>query len=493
MTGHASKGIFVVLILATVAGMTAMPAMAANSTINYDSSSAPQAAMTGDVTIADHPMGDDPLTYNNNSGEWTSLAASVNDSVDNPFEFVASDINFTDASAFPHDSENSSLSSEYWEIADADSDGSMSVDDVETAPGVDALSVATSDQTEYGSIATFDLTQTDIDAPITSDEDKRYLQLIGDINELDSDAAVLVKVVDDDGDYYEAEINSSRSSGEDMIANSTGEGVIYQQQLGELELNQNGDGTFNDIESIEIEVTEGDADLEISALNVGKMGEWDFGDRLEETDDDDELETEQIAEHKSGGPLALSDLGTMGDTFADAHIKSLTVPFEQSLEDLDDEDVEVSFTDADRYESYDSQFEGDFRFELPTAYDLGYEDLELTDEVSVPDTRYTSVEYAEGTGDTEIADISSWSEITSSYESMDDRVSIDDTIQPGTAMVVSYDYLITEDEKASLEAVGGVVGTTGESEGILDMLFSLPGMIISGVVGFLGARKIGVF
>jgi hypothetical protein len=493
MTGSIlKKGVFAMLILAIVGGMTAMPVVAENSTINYSSSAAPQLEVVGDVTIADHRMGDSPLTYNSNNGEWVEHPGSVNSSIDNPYEFVASDVAFDDAGAFPHAVNASALNSTLWST-DASAGGSVTVDDVETAPGVDALSVSTSSQTDGDKVtATFDLTQSDVDAPITSDEEKRYLQLVGDVNTLDAGTTVEVRVNDSDGDYYHAEINTSRSSGEDYITNATGEGVIYQQQLGELEMTQNGDGTFNDIETVEVIVQDGNADVEISALNVDKMGAWDFGDERVDSDDDDDLETEQITEHKTGGALAISDLGSMGDTFADAHIKGLTVPFVMNAEDLDSEDTNATFTEATQYSNYESHFDGQFRFEVPNAYDLSHANLEFQDTVSVPGTRYVDVEYAEGTGDTEFDEISSWSDLTDSYDSVGANVTVDDTVQPGTAMVISYDYVITSDEQSDLQNTGGAVGPTGGSGGgILGMILSVPGVIVSGIAGFLGLRRKG--
>ncbi|WP_158855603.1 hypothetical protein [Halorhabdus sp. CUG00001] len=495
MTQHLRKGVFAAFLLAVVAGMTAMPVMASNATIDYGADAAPQLGVSGDVTIADHPMGNDSLTYNNDNGEWTALPADVNTSVDNPFEFTASDVAFDDAGAFPHASDATALNASLWATDTSSSAGSMTVGETETAPGVGALSISTASQTSGDTaIASFDLTQTDVASPVTSDENKRYLQIVGDVNALDSGAAVNVQVVDADGDYYEAEINSSRSSGEDMIANATGEGVIYQAQLGTLTLNQVGDGTFNDIETVEVEVVDGNADVDISALNIDKMGTWDFGDQLIDTDDDDELESEQITEHKTGGPIAVSDLSTLGDTFSDAHIMDLTVPFVQTAEDLAPEDVSVEFTAADQYSNYESHFEGDFRFELRTAYDLSYSNLELTDEASVPATRYVSVEYAEGTGDTAFEDISSWSSISGSYDGVGADVSIDETVQPGTAMVVSFDYVITGDEQSALESAGAAMGPTGSSSGgLLGFIFSPLGMIVSGVTAFFAGKRKGVF
>lgn len=483
------KGFLAFLIVALVGGMTAMPAMASNTAINHDADAAPQPVLGGDVTVADHPMGDDPLTYNDNTGEWDTLDAIVNDSADNPYSFVASDVNFSDGSAFPHASENSSLSSEYWAVS-GDNSSKLSTSDVETAPGVDALAIETDGTMAVGdsATATFDLTQTDIDAAITSDESKRFLQLIADVNTLDTDTVVSIEVADEDGDYYVAEINSSADTAtENVVATATGEGIVFQRQLGEMSLNQVGDGTFNNIETLRVTVEEGDFTGEFSGINLDKMGTWDFGDQKIDTDDDDELETEQILENKGGGAIAVHDLGTLGNTFEDAHIKGLTVPFHQRAQDLDSEDIGVEFTPADQYANYDSHFLGDYRFELPSAYDLSYANLELEDQASVPGSRYVSVEYAEGTGDTEFDDISSFSAITSNYDSAGVNVTVDDTVQPGTAMVLSYDYVVTETEKTELQNTGAVMGPTEDEGGLLDgimgFVFSIWGAISAVVLG----------
>lgn len=470
------KGIYALLIVALAAGMSVVPVAAQNTTINYDADAAPQVEMTGDVTIADHQMGDSALTYNDDSGEWTQLPGEVNESVDNPYSFTASDIAFDDAGAFPHDKNVSALTASEWS-------GTASTSDVETADGVDAvqLDFAGNDHAEFNNFS------------ITSDENKRYLSVVLDAETVNSGAVVEFRVVDDNGDYYTAELNTSRSSGEDYISNSTGDGIIYQRQLGEMTLNTAGDGTFNDIESVNVTETGGSAaTVEIAALNVDKTSPWDFGDKAVDTDDDDELESEQILEHKSGGALAVSELSTLGNTFDSANIKGLTVAFTQDAQDLAADDTDVNFSDADAYENYDSKFQYTARFELPDAYDLSYSNLALEDTASVPGSRYLDVQYAEGTGDTAFEDISSWTAITDSYSSLGADVTVDDTIQPGSAVVLQYEYVVTGDEQSTLEeGSAGAMGPTGSSSGgILSFFATLPGKIVGAIGGLFGLRKL---
>lgn len=478
------RGLFLTLVVLLVGGMTVTPAAAANAKINYDSSAAPQGELAGDITIDHHRMGDTALTYNNDNGEWIEFAGNVNSSVDNPYEFVATDVAFDDAGAFPHAKENYSA---LTATGDWSAGTGISATAVETAPGVDALSIATDGSMTSGDTATASFSN----FSVTSEENKRYLQTALDVNSIDSGTTVELRVIDDDGDYKAAEINTSRTSGEDLIANATGEGYIFQHQLGKMDLVANGDGTFNDIQSVDVVVSDGDFEGEISALNVDKMSTWDWGDKLVDTDDDDELETESITEHKTGGALTISSLDSMGDVFSSADIKGLTVPFEVPVSELASEDVSVEFTDAEQYSNYDSHFKAYTRFSLPSAYDLSYANVELRDTVSVPGSRYVNVEYAEGTGDTDFEDISSWSDITDSYSSVGSNVTVDDTIQPGTSLVLKYDYVVTGGEQSSLTATGGMGPTGSSGGGFLDMIISIPGAIVTGIASFLGGKKLG--
>ncbi|MFB6188367.1 MAG: hypothetical protein ABEI57_00645 [Halapricum sp.] len=465
------KGVFLFAAIALVAGMT-MPAIAASS-INYGADAAPNLQVEGDVTIADHRMGDSPLTYNNDNGDWVQLPGEVNESADNPISFVASDIAAQDFGAFPHAKSNTSaLEAGEWS-------GTATVSNVETAPGVDAVELGLS-AGNYSAFSNFS---------VTSDEQKRYFQTVLDVSSIDAGTTVEFRIVDANGDYYTAEINTSRSSGEDYIANATGEGYVYQRQLGKMTLTTAGDGTFNDIEKINVTASGGAANVDIAALNVEKMSTWDFGDHRENTDDDSQLETTQILEVKTAGAVSVADLSTLGDTFKDAHIKGLTVDFVTPVSALPSGDTSVEFSDASQYPGYDKHFKGDYRFHLQSAYDLSYSNLVLTDTVSVPGSAYVHVKYAEATGDTAFSDISSWTTVTGRYDSMGAEVTIDDTLQPGTNIVVRYDYLLTSDQVSALQTATGAMGPTGGSGGgILSFFGTIPGMLVGAVGGFIGVR-----
>lgn len=481
------SGLLVMLTVFLALGMSVVPAAAQNQAINYSADAAPQSEFTGNVTIDGYSMTWDGLQYENDSGEVVDFPGEVNSSVDNPYSYVASDVNFSDAGAFPHANENvSALDAAEWTTSSA------TVADTETASGVEALEISASPASGSSGTATFDLTAAD--SAITSDENKRYLQMVLDVNTLESGATVNVSVVDEDGDSYTATIDPSRSEGDDLIASATGEGMIYQQQLGDMTLETAGDGQFNNIQTVDVTIADASAGVAISALNLDKTSTWTFGEQKVDTDDDDELETETIEETKTGGAISVHDLSTLGDTFSDAEFAGgLDVEFRQTAEHLDSEDVSTGFESADQYASYEQRFNMFVRHSVPDAYDLSYSGLELEDTVSVPGTRYVTVEYAENVGDTAFGDIGSWSSITGQYDNLDKTLTVDDTVSPGTSMAIHYDYVLTGDEADSLQNTGGAMGPTGGSGGFLDTLFSIPGMIVSAFVAFFSGRKIGVF
>jgi hypothetical protein len=482
-------GLVVLLAISLIASMTATPALAQSSTINTDADAAPDAELTGNVTVEDYDMAWSGLQYEDDSGDVVDFPGREDPDQENPYSFVASDVNFSDADGFPHAKDDvSALDAAEWSVSGTNS-SKLTVSDVETAPGKEAVQIGTDGTMASGD----DATATFSNFSITSDENKRYLQVVLDITTLDSGSNVTVSVVDADGDHYDATIDPSASDSENLIGSATGEGLIYQRQLGDMSLVSDGDGSFSDIEKVEVEVVDADAEVEIAALNVDKTSMWTFGAEKVDNDDDDELETVTIEEMKTGGSLSVHSLDSMGPAFDDATIMGLTVDFEQTTDDLDNDDISVEFTAADQYANYEHRFDGHFRYEVPDAYDLSYANLELSDQVSVPTTRYVTVEYAEDTGDTDFSDIDSFSGITSSYDSIGANVTVDSTVSAGSAMVIHYDYVVTGDEKGAIENVGGAMGPTGGGGGILSMLFSLPGMLVSGVAAFLGGRRLGVF
>lgn len=351
---------FLVILLFSSAG-----AATATATMNFGASAAHDAHIATDVTKSSHPMSwgtsdAAAVKYESNGGEVVSAEAEVNRSMSvddigtghvNPYQFTVTDVNFTDARAFPHDKDESAIGNESaWTLIGANS-SKASVASVETANNVEALELATDGSMASGDVAGAEYTN----FSVTSDVDKRYLQLALDVSTLDSGAVVTVRAKDADGDYVEAEINTSETaSNEDVITNATGEGFVFQRQIGQMTVAGSGDGTMAEIQEIEIRVNDADATIQMSALNVEKTGKWMLGEERVDTDDEDDFETNTIYEVHSGGDISVHSLSTLGSTFDNAVIHGLTIPMNFQERDLQDtQDFSVSYSEAKSYPAYD--------------------------------------------------------------------------------------------------------------------------------------------
>jgi hypothetical protein len=460
-------GLAALLLLSAVAP-------SATAQVNDGSDHTQGAYIEADVTKDVHQLSwSSSLTYEADDGSQAQLPGKLNESVNNTFEFQATDLEAAALGEFPRkDSEGnnsaSGLDASEWTTSGA------SVSDSEPAAGVEAIDVTASAAGDSATYSNFS---------VSSDEPNRYLQLVADVNSLGSGTEVQIEVVDSDGDYKTARINSSVSMAEDVIATGTGEGFVYQRQLGEMATTTAGDGTFDNIEKVRFEFVGGTADLTITGLNVEKMSTWSFGERKVDTDSDDELETETVTEHKETGTIAIDDLSTLGDAFDAGAVHDLTMPVKFRTADLGTSDVMVNFTAADGYPSFSDRVDLYYRIKLPSAYDLSYANAELKAETELPSNRYLAVEVAEGVSDTDFEEISSWSDSTSMFDSEGDEVSLDNTIQPGQEIAVHAKYLVTGDERDAIESSGVIAGPIGDSG---DGLFSnIP--LLGGVVAAIGA------
>lgn len=473
MTARLSRGLFAALIASMVL-MSAVAPIAMAAQVNHEAGAAPQAGISTDVTVAVHDRANmSALEYENNSGAVEKLPATLNSSDDvddlgtghvNSYALTATDIEFDDAGEFPRKSEGdnaaSALDASEWTTDTSGTAGSASVSDVTTAPSVEAVELSTSSQTS-GDVAVF----TYSNFSITSDIEKRYLQVAADVDTLDSGASVEMRAYDSDGDYVNitaADPSASEGSAT-VLANGTGEGDVLQEQVGQLTIQGSGDGTMGEIENLTVRTEDADATLQFAMLNAEKTGEYTFGEKNVDTDDEDDLETETITEPH--GQFRVNDLGAMGSAFDQATIHGLTMPVTFTVSELPDEDVNASYTKASSYPAFEFMFESYYRIQLPSAYDLSYANAELADTVSVPSGRYETVEYSEGVGDTDFSDIDSWTSVADQYSSEGDDVTLDDTIQPGQEIAIHYQYPVTDDEKSALEATGMIGGPVGDSGG----------------------------
>lgn len=488
MRAQITAALFALLVVASSVG-----AAAGVGGVAWDSDPAPNLEDSYTVTKSVHDMdwgasNADARKYENDGGDVKMIKATVNDSADNPFSTVPTDWNVTDWSAFPHaKSEVSALDSSEWSTDASGSSGSISTSDVETAPGVDAVSISTSGQTS-GDIASASFSN----FSVTSDESKRFLFAALDVKSIEAGAVVEIKVIDTNGDVKTAEINTSRSSGEDFVASSSGDGIVYQQQLGELSTDStNGDGDWNDIEEVEIEVHDGDADIEVAGLNIEKMSPYDLGTEMKDTDDDDELEKVEHTEKKTGGALSLVSLDTLGDTFSNAELHDVSIQMIGTPAEAGAEDVSIDLEKTDKYPGYHGVVTIYVRMSLADAYDLSYSGAERTDQQSVTSDRIISVEYAEGVSeDTDFSDIddATFTDKTSLYSSEGSNVTVDSTLQPGSHDVVKYEMKLDKSQFNAIQSTSGGGLGGGAKGGGLSNLPVIGGIVVV-LLGFL--RKFG--
>lgn len=483
------------LALLVVASGLAPMAAAAGGGLNYADGDAPNPTLHADTTVDSYDVAwGDSLQYENDGGDVESLPAELNRSTDpdqlgngtvNPFAFKTTDIEFADAGEFPrNDDESDGNGASALDASEYTTSGA-SVSDTTTAPGVDAFQFQASTS---GDSATYD------NFSVSSDAEKRYVQVFYDIPSASGASSVTMTIKDaTDGDTAVVELYNSSASdtdADDVGAISTGEGKGLQVQVGQLDVS-GGDGTMDEIGSYTISA-DGSATVETSAINLEKTGEWNLGTENVDTDtDDDDLETEDVTE--ATGEIRIDSLSTMGATFDDATIKGLTFPAEFNAEQAPDDDVMAMFESDNAYPNWDSLGDIYYRLELPSAYDLSYANTQLRADQNWPETRYATVQYQEDAGDTDFEDIDSWTEVTSNFDSEGDSVTVDNTVSADTEYAINVQLKLTSDEASAMQATsGGGAGIFGGSGGgPIDTLLSIPGAIATAIAGFLGLRMRG--
>ncbi|WP_435102977.1 hypothetical protein [Halarchaeum sp. P4] len=444
--------------------------------INSSSTAVATAQIPVEVTKDVHRVGDwSAIQYESDSGSLSSLNASVNESATNPVTLVATDINFSDAGAFPHgDSNASALDASEW------TESGLTVSETSTASGVDAVGVATN-----GSMAAGNSASASYAASVDSDENKRYVQIFADVSTLDSGTHATVRVVDQDGDYKRLIIDSSnQTNAADVLANSTGEGFVSQRQLGKLttQTASGSDGTFDDIQSVEVHVQDGDLEASFSVVNVEKMSKYVLGEQKADTDDDGTMDETRTV-YEPSGAYGVTGFDTLGDAFSDAVVHNADIAMNFSTADLSKEsDAHVEFTTASGWPDFKWMVDVYYRLELPAQYDLSYSNAELTSEVKLPASRYQTVEVAEGIGDTEFSEVSSWTDVTSKFDSRGETVTLDSTIQSGQAIGLHFEYPVTDGEKSEFKQTGGAVGQFASSSGWTIFGFDLTSVPVLGSI-----------
>lgn len=448
--------VFVVALLAISTAAGAGLVAAENSAINYEKGPNPYVAEDR-LDKATHNMSSmAPLDYSNDNGEIVALPAELNSSVDEQYRIRWDKVSDDDLRQFPRDKDSvSALDSAEWTTS------GLTVSD--SSGEVSGLSISGSSGT-----ATFS------NFSALSDSNKRVLTAVFNVNTLQSGATVEIRAVDADGDYKAATINSTSDPSTDSVAAAaTGNGYVYQQKLNALAVQGSGDGSLGDISKITVSISGASADVTLTGFDVERKSPLTLGKTMRDTDGDGDEETVTVEEVTSPGELAVTDLSTLDSVFDDAVINDLGIMgVHYEAQYVGSEDVNVTFSDASNYPNYDSQLDANYRIVVPTAIDLSHSGLTLKAEQRFVESRYRTVEYAEGAGDADFGNISSWTSLDSTYSSKDTTHTLDSTVQPGESYAFHSQILLQSDEVRELQQTGGGGAPVSTGGGILGSIWT---------------------
>ncbi|WP_435145914.1 hypothetical protein [Halobaculum sp. P14] len=430
------------------------------------------------------------LEYEGDNGKIRQINAYVNGTESGAkVSYRADRIDAEALGMFPRVSGEENNSVTWLDTSNWTTSSGVSVSDTDGATATGVRSVKIASNGSFGASTTGSAT---FDKPaITSDAEKRYLQFVGNVDSLESGAEVAVQVRDGGGDYVEAVINSSRdATAQDVIANTTASGVVYQEQLGQLAVKGSGDGSLDAVTEVRVVVRGGDGAVTMTGLNVEKKSRWDFGEERvldTSTDDSGDYKSSTVYSH-TGGEINASSLQGLGETFSAATIGDLQyLNVEYRMQD-DPAHSEIAFEKAGNYPNYKHKLVLSHRFTIPTAYDITHGEIVLKTRQSFLSDRYLRLRYAEGVGDTKDSEISSdaWIDLTGSLGEEGTWITVDSSVQPGTSYEFQLTTLLLDDQYKALQpTAGGGGGFWGSSSGGGNPFMSLYNWIAGGVVGLM--------
>ena len=492
---------FAVGVGATVATAAGTGVVSASDTPNWDGDLVQSPEIEETVTITEHSEDmSGVLEYIDDGGNVVTHTASVasreeSDEPHNPVTLRVDRFATEEYRAFPRgetyedadgdDVDLSAIDDQHWTVDDAGTAGTVTLETTTGANGEDALHFSTDGQ-GAGDVASATFT----DVEITSGVARKYIQLVTAVAELSADAAVYLRVHDSGTNTIETWIDSDATETDlGTIATSTGYGVVFQAQTGEFET------SLDDIDSVELAIEDGDADLEISGLNLDRESRWEFGTR-EYLDEDDSLSTETVRE--PAGEYSITSLGSLPDVFASGAIMDKRVDVELHATDLEASSVAYRWKDAGRYDR-DERLETLIGYELETAYDLSYEGGRAIDEVHFPGSRYLNARFSREDELPDWSDVDdlSWSDRSTDYDNANvgDDVTVTSDVNPDEMLVFNFDVLMSSDEREEATSTGGAGGgPTGSSGGFFGSVWGILLTAFGGVAGYVAwtRRKAGV-
>lgn len=468
---------------------------------NFESKYTPQPRLKGtQLRVTEHDaseMGE--LDYVDNDGNVQSFTdefgarlakpPEADDETHNPVGFHPSKIQSTEYTAFPRDVTRTNADDEEEPVSALDAqewttDASSTAGSITVADAEEALSIATSSQTS-GDVASATFSNFTID----SGEARKVIQLVLDVNTLEADAVVDVKVVDAGGASVVSTIDpAADSAAAATIATAQGQGIVYQTEVGAL----TGGPDLDTIEEIAVEISEANADLTIHGLNLELDTEWSFGEREVYDTEEEAVVTETLVEPT--GMSWITSLSSLTEQFGSALINALEYKAQIRADESPASNWEAEVETIERG-SYSHRFRMAGGIELPGGlYDVDVvAPGTLVGEVRHPESVYQTVEFAHGLSSLptldDLEDVE-WTDATSTFQDaeMEAEVTISQNATAGDT--IGFHAVVTESEEIVNEMVasasgggGAAVLSSGNSGGFMSNPIGWVVAVFTGVIG----------
>jgi len=470
---------------------------AAASTVNYaDSEVAHDPRFLGTVTVEDHESDMSELQYVADDGSVVDLPDhgivlrqrpdTDTTTAHNPVTLMASSFETDEFWAFPrgvtwdHDSDTST---DEQDVTALDADHYSTSGTALTVSNVDEheLQFSTSSISSENT-ATLDLsTVGSTDGTIEDGIDRKFFQVVADVDNVNAGALVEARIEASDGTTKTVSVIDSDgdTSTEAVLFSAEGDSQVGEARLGELSTD------ISDIQKLTFAFSGGDVNMTLHAVNLEKETRWQFGEQ-EIVNSDDEIEMQAV--EAPSGQFSITSLSTLdGTPFENAAITSVEYLAEMRASELPAANHYVEVSDA---EAYDQPMKAKVArvFEWPTAYTLSTSVDKLVDEVTMPQTRYITVEVAVGAS--EIDELSDTDDLsttarTSNYSAIGNPVDLATAVTSGDRVISVHEVLLTESQASSFTASSGAAVAVGSGGGSnTGLLAVVGGVVVAGAVWF---------
>lgn len=525
------RHLFVALIAFVVAFSMVAPAIAATSDdpvtdhLNLgawdEEDTAPNPVINASVTTSAQDLSqgrthDDIAGYEDDNGNWVSGNETpfvVNTSHDissgrnvNPYSFKPGHIEDSSYTAFPDKADRTWSNASGWSTVT--NGANVTISNTTVATNVDAVQfdTGTSGNTVSNGQTVFEAAYSRWDGELDSDETKRVLQFAADVDTLEANAEVHVRLYDESADYKQFVMNGSRNfdTNNTVLANGTND---FVKQVKLSDISTQGGGSFDNIENVTVEVisrgtTNADATFSISWLDLRKKTKNDLGEKRATTDDsgndadsDGDFDEFQTI-HNSTNDVDVYSMETLDSEYDDAVITDLTYPARYQADGLDSQGQEgtyvFSFEDPEN-PGFATKLNVTYSLELPGVVDLSYSQTKVKMIQKWSDSRYLTLEQASEVSESTNLSHASFSSVSTT--SKGSAVTIQSSsVDAGERFIVHYVVELDGEEENAVKVDGGGAAPPEEEarggvlQGITDFVTNPLGAIITLALGFVGFR-----